>query len=146
MLHSLLRQLADGVFTLLILICIGLLVSIKQWPEWLRRVRSAHWPTTGGTIESGSVSTVRSRSHYFERGIESATANLAYSYRLDGNYHSGYHTETFNDEQKAWSYVDGLKGSVVKVSYNPRKPEISVLRTPAGHVRPAVIPPVTSPR
>ncbi len=126
MLHTIL----DNLFVLLFLVALGFLISLKQWPEWLRRIRAAHWPTTRGTIESGSVSTVRSRSHYFERGLESATASIAYSYCLDGNYYSGYHSKSFNDEQNAWSYVDGLRGTVVDVSYNPRKPETSVLKSP----------------
>ena len=125
-----LHQLLDGAITLAILVVLGLLVSIKQWPEWWHRFRSAHWPTAPGVIESGQVSTVRSRSRYWDRGIETATAQLAYSYRLGGDYFSGYHTETFNDEQKAWSYVDGLKGQPVTVSYHPRKPNVSVLRRP----------------
>ena len=57
-----------------------------------------------------------------------ATAKLAYSYQLDGKYYSGYHTEEFDDEQKAWSFVDALKGQSVQVSYNPRRPEASAIR------------------
>jgi hypothetical protein len=117
-----LHQLLDGIVTVLILVVLGLLVSIKQWPEWLRRIRSANWPTTFGTVESGEVSTTR------DRNLEIATANLGYSYHLNGIYYSGYHTETFGDEQKAWSYVDALRGKAVEVSYNPRKPEKSVIR------------------
>jgi len=123
-----LHQLLDGFVTLLVLVVLGLLVSIKQWPEWLWRARSAYWPTTLGTIESGEVSTIRGRSGYTYRATETATVKLGYSYRLEGAYYSGYHTETFNDEQQAWSYVDSLKGHQVQVSYNPRKPDVSVLR------------------
>jgi hypothetical protein len=126
MLHPLL----DGVITLAILVVLGLLVSIPQWPEWWHRFRSAHWPTAPGIIESGEVSTVRSRSRYWDREIETATAQLAYSYRLGGEYFAGYHIQTFNDEQKAWSYVDGLKGQPVMVSYDPKRPDVSVLRQP----------------
>jgi hypothetical protein len=75
--QPILHRLFDGFFTtLLVLFCMGLLVSIKQWPEWFRRARSSHWPRINGMIESGSVSTVRSRSRYFERGIETATAQF----------------------------------------------------------------------
>jgi hypothetical protein len=105
-----------------------MLVSIKQWPEWTRRVRSANWPTTKGTIESGEVKTDRTTAGRTFKSVEIATVTLGYSYRLNGAYYSGYHIETFLDEQKAWSYVDGLKGREVEVSYNPRKPDVSVLR------------------
>jgi hypothetical protein len=123
-----LHQVLDGVVTLLILFGLVLLVTIKQWPEWIRRVRSAYWPTIPGVIENGEVSTFRSRGRYLDRSIESATATIGYSYRLSGIYYSGYHIETFDDEQKAWTYVDALRGQRVQVSYNPRKPEASVLR------------------
>ena len=121
-------SMADFVATVLVLLLIGVLASIREWPEWLRRARSANWPTTPGVVESGSVSTIRGRSSYTYRATETASAKLGYSYGLAGAYYSGYHTETFDDEQKAWSYVDALKGRPVRVSYNPRKPEVSVLR------------------
>ena len=120
-------QVLDGIFVLLILLVVGLLLTIRRWPEWLRLVRSARWPTVPGTIEGGEVSTRRGRSRG-DRAIETATANLAYSYQLNGTYYSRYHIAVFDDEQGAWSYVDGLKGETVQVSYNPRRPDISVLR------------------
>jgi hypothetical protein len=117
-----LYEILDGVAALLVLLVLGLLLSIRQWPEWLHRARSAMWQTIPGMAEGGEVSTFHGRS------IDTSTATIAYSYRVDDTYYSGYHTETFNDEQKAWSYVDSLKGRQVQVSYNPRKPEVSVIR------------------
>jgi hypothetical protein len=125
------HQVLDGIFVLLILLVVGLLLSIRRWPEWFRLARSARWPTVPGTIEGGEVSTRRGRSRYGDEAIETATANLAYSYRLNGTYYSGYHIAVFDDEQEAWSYVDGLKGETVQVSYHPRRPDISVLRPQA---------------
>jgi len=117
-----LNQVLTSIVILLILLVFGILVSIQQWPELPRYIRSSKWPTIPGTVEKGEVSTLPGR------GTRLVTAQLGYSYQLNGTYYSGYHTETFTDEQKARSYVDGLKGQVVQVSYNPRKPEISVLR------------------
>ena len=124
-----LHQALDGIFVLLVLFVLGLLLAMKRWPEWLRLARSARWPTIPGTIEGGEVSTLRGRSRDGDQAIERATANLAYSYQLNGNYYSGYHIAIFDDEQEAWSYVDGLKGETVQVSYNPSRPNISVLRS-----------------
>lgn len=124
-----LHQFLDGVVTLLIVLVLGLLAMIRQWPEWIRRARSSNWPAVPGTIETGDVRTTRTRSRYLDRGIEDATAQIGYSYHVDGTYYSGYHTETFNDEQKAWSYVDAVKGRTVEIKYNPRNPERSVLRS-----------------
>ena len=120
----------DGIFVLLILLVVGLLLTIRRWPEWLRLARSARWPTVPGTIEGGEVSTRRAQSRG-DQAIETATANPAYSYQLNGTYYSGYHIAVFDDEQEAWSYVDGLKGETVQVSYHPRRPDVSVLRPQA---------------
>ena len=122
-------QLGGEIFVAILLLAVFLAASIRRWLEWWRRLRSASWPTIPGVVEGGEVSTHRGRSRY-GTNIENATAQLSYSYRLDGNYFAGYHTEVFNDEQKAWSYVDRLKGQPVDVSYNPKKPDVSVLRQP----------------
>jgi Protein of unknown function (DUF3592) len=124
------QQVLDGIFVLLILLVVGLLLTIKRWPEWFRLARSARWPTVPGTVEGGEVSSRRGRSRG-DQAIETATANLAYSYQLNGTYYSGYHIAVFDDEQEAWSYIDGLKGETVQVSYNRRRPDISVLRPQA---------------
>jgi hypothetical protein len=112
----------------IVLLVIALLASVTQWPKWLRYIRSTNWPTILGTVESGEVSTFRGRRGVFGSVSETATATISYSYQLNGNYYSGYHEQTFNDEQKAWSYVDALKGKTVQVRFNPRKPESSILR------------------
>ena len=126
-----LDQALDGIFVLLILFVVGLLLTIKRWPEWFRRARSARWPIVRGTIEGGEVTTLRGRSRDRDGPIERATANLAYSYRLNGTYYSGYHIAVFDDEQEAWSFAEALKGETVQVSYHPRRPDISVLRPQA---------------
>ena len=113
---------ANTLFILIVLLVVAVMVTIKQWPEWFRRARSTNWHTISGTIESGEVSTVRYKSS------EISTATLWYSYHLNGDYFSGYHTEEFDREQKAQSYVDALKGQVVQICYDPQKPEMSVLR------------------
>jgi hypothetical protein len=105
----LLHQALDGIFVLLILLALGLLMTIKRWPEWFRFASSARWPTTPGTVEGGEVSTLRGRGRDGDQVIERATANLAYSYRLNGTYYPGYHIGVFDDEQEAWSYVDVLR-------------------------------------
>src|SRR5262249_23773813 len=113
----------DAILTILVLSVFGVLYSIREWPDWYRWVRAKNWPSADGTVETGEVSTHRSRS-----GVETATATLGYSYRIHGDYYSGYHTEVFNDEQKAWSYVDQLRRQTIPVRYDPKNPEISVLR------------------
>ena len=94
------------------------------WWMWLRfkSHRAGSWPTAPGRIESGEVSVVRGK------GGKSATAILRYSYQASGEYYAGNHKEHFNDEQKAWDYVDAAKGRAVQVRHHPKRPEKSMLR------------------
>jgi hypothetical protein len=89
---------------------------------WFRSYRAASWPLTEGRIESGGVSVERGRSGEF------ATATIAYSYHVEGEYYAGDHKQLFSDEQRAWEYVDSIKGRTVQVRYHPRKLEKSMLR------------------
>ncbi len=89
---------------------------------WFRSYRAASWPLTEGRIESGGVSVDRGRSGEF------ATATVTYSYEVEGEYYAGNHEKYFNDEQRAWDYVDRAKGRTVQVRYHPRKLEKSMLR------------------
>lgn len=113
---------ADTIVVLFVLLGVVVVATIKQWPECYRRARSTNWPTTSATIESGEVSTIRYKSS------EISTATPGHSYQLNGNYYSGYHSQEFDREQKAQSYVDAKKGQVVQISFDPQKPETSVMR------------------
>jgi hypothetical protein len=65
-----------------------LVASLKLWPQWLRRVKSASWSTASGTVEGGEVSVL----HSFDRGFarEVATCTLNYSYRVNGDYTAAF--------------------------------------------------------
>ncbi len=112
---------------LFFLVILGVpLIVILAWQRF-KSAQAAHWALTQGMIESGKVSVDRGRSRGFGAAYEHATATLSYSYRVNDNYFSGYLEEFFFDEQKAWEYVDGLKGKPVQVRYKPNKPEISMI-------------------
>lgn len=94
---------------------------------WIyRRIRTAKWPVTDGTIEAVNVSAVRSLGRTFQTH-ENCTAEVSYSYSVAGQFYSGYWTLGFTDEQKAWDFVGPLKGRTVLVHYNPEHPEKSAL-------------------
>ena len=61
-------------------------------------------------------------------GYERATATLNYSFKVNEDYYSGSFEETFGDEQRAWDYVDAMKGQQVQVRYHPAKPDTSMIR------------------
>lgn len=83
--------------------------------RWLRFRGGDSWPTTSGTIEVANVREVRTRSsHYF-------IVEMAYSYRINGEYYSGRFTKNFDSEAEAWDYAEAVKGHVAPVRYNPAK-------------------------
>jgi len=105
---------------------VGLAVAIWAVFEVSRRFvvrRAEGWPEVPGTIESGEVSGIRSWPEW--RSSFSACVN--YSYRVEDNWFAGQVKRRFSDEQKAWDFVDQLRGRSILVRYKPRKPEKSVI-------------------
>ncbi len=106
-------------------------LPVLLWWMWLRlkSYRANAWPLTQGRFESGNVSVFRrSGDRFGSQGTETATATLAYSYQVSGEYYGGNYNRDFNDEQKAWDYVDATKSQSVQVRYHPRRPEKSMVR------------------
>jgi uncharacterized protein DUF3592 len=97
--------------------------------RWIQRQRASSWPTASGQIEyafanqagQGFFSTSRrgnSPSHISE---------LAYSYLVAGNSHTGRYKRDFWSEKEALEFARDLKGKPVTVHYNPGKPSDSTL-------------------
>lgn len=86
-------------------------------------LRSRHWPTVRGRIESGDVRIGRGRGG----GIIYAAANLAYSYQVEGEYYAGNFERRFGTEEEAQDFVDSLKGQTIEVRYQPNDPTTSVV-------------------
>jgi hypothetical protein len=95
-------------------------------PLWRRfqRQRTEAWPTVEGRIESTSV--VQKKSFWTGNRVP-FTAELAYSYVLDGQYVSGVYSRAFSSEPEGAEFVRALQGSTVIVSYNPQRPDKSTL-------------------
>lgn len=55
------------------------------------------------------------------------TAELAYSYTLEGHYCPGCYQREFASEEEGWESVRDLQGKSAMVSYNPRNPAKSLL-------------------
>jgi hypothetical protein len=90
--------------------------------RWLERRQASSWPTAQGRVESVSVkpkkqflvsTTPRGRAPAF-------TAELAYSYSVEGQYYSGHYERELGSEGEGWEFVRDLQGKTVIVSYNPR--------------------------
>jgi hypothetical protein len=112
---------------LLFAVAVTAIVTRDPWTEWLRSARSKNWPVVSGTIETGDLSITKNN-----RGRDVVTTSIGYSCNVDRNYYSGYHIEQFKREQDGTYYIDAQKGRVVQISYDPQKPEISILRNSSG--------------
>jgi hypothetical protein len=119
--HSLPDETFRFVFPLAVFLLIWLFAWAKLRPQWFRRLFSANWPITPGTIENGTVSVIRG-----ERG-EVAVCTLNYSYCVEGSYYGGSYLQQFSDEQAAYDYISSKAGKSAQVRYNPRDPQSSVL-------------------
>ena len=114
---------------------IGLLLLIsmalvgRRLLNAIREHRAANWATADGSVTTTNVKVIRADHN------ELALAELGYSYRVDGEYYSGYYKRQFVDEQEAWTFADESQGKPVLVRYRPRKPQVSVLRVADQPVR-----------
>lgn len=110
---------------------IAILLAAWAIPVWRRfqRRQASGWPTVTGRIESVAVkpkkqflisATPRGRAPAY-------TAELAYSYTLEGRYYSGYCQREFGREEEGREFVGDLQGRSAIVSYNPRNPSKSLL-------------------
>ena len=92
-------------------------VVLPLWRWFKRRITEA-WPTVQGRIESTSVAQKKS---FWTGNRVPFTAELAYSYTLDGQPLSGVYSRPFPTAAEAEEFVRDLQGSTVIVSYNPRR-------------------------
>lgn len=109
----------DVLWGLLFVTLVAIWTFVKRIPASIRSLRASSWPIVQGNIESATVSSF----------AEQSLAQLAYSYRVEGELYSGYFTRQFADEQDAWDYVRPLKEQTIFVRYRPANPGISAVRT-----------------
>ncbi|HET9741106.1 MAG TPA: DUF3592 domain-containing protein [Terriglobales bacterium] len=99
----------------------SLVIWLRLGSQWTRRLRSINWTPISGTIENGTVSTIRTERR------ELVTCTLNYSYQVNGEYFGGAYLRQFTDEQAAYDYIDSMNGKLASVKYNPREPGCSIL-------------------
>ncbi len=102
--------------------------AIPLW-RWFQRRQASRWPTVTCRIESVAV---KPKKQFLisasARGRAPAyAAELAYSYTLEGRYHSGYYQREFGSEEGGWEFVRDLQGKSVLVFYYSRKVGKSLL-------------------
>jgi Protein of unknown function (DUF3592) len=102
---------------------ISVVVVATAAKRWFVRERAEGWSQANGRVESGEVSGIRS----YPSWKSTFTATINYSYSVNGDWFAGKVVERFNNEQKAWDFVDRYKGKEILVRYNPNRPAKSVL-------------------
>ena len=110
----------DLLFFVAVLLIVGGAAAAKRW---FIRQRAESWSQANGRIETGEVTGIRS----YPEWKSSFTAVVNYSYSVNGEWYAGELKQKFNDEQKAWEFVDQRKGKEILVRYNPNKPDRSVI-------------------
>ena len=117
---------------------LGLVFSILGGYETCQGVRTKSWPATAGVIKSSTIESQRKSSTKKTGGSRVVyDLKVDYTYKVGDFMHIGdnlgYGTESYsnrydaNQAQRSW-----LKGTKIKVFYNPEDPKVSVLKTGMG--------------
>ncbi len=114
------------------IIYVWIAIVLAGWAKpawrWFQRQQASGWPTAPGRIESGTVT----RSSSFSRGrARGYTAELGYSYSVEGQSYSGHYEREFGSEEEGWEFIRELQGKPVMVSCNPRNSAKSTLSADA---------------
>jgi hypothetical protein len=112
----------------LVLLLVG---WIKPAWRWLTNWQANSWPSVTGQIESVDVNEPKGFFGLKTSRSTTCFAEIAYSYRVDGNTYTGQNRREFGDEDEAWEFLRDLKDKAVAIQYNPRKPGASSLSEPS---------------
>jgi len=112
---------ADDIITALVLG--GAVILAVRGLAWnkLKAYGARSWPLTQGTIEFGTV--IEHRTRYFSY----YSAQLSYSYSVNGEYYSGFYDKFFFRESSAQKFVDELKGKPAFVRHKTSAAETSTI-------------------
>ena len=115
-------QWLDTLCAAAMLVFLGLAAN-RRFSIW-RKVRYhgyRHWPIYPANVRSCDCEMFNSQKE------GSSCAEIAYTYIIDGEYHSGYYKEYFSSEDQLDSFLDAFPiDSTINVHVNPRKPDESV--------------------
>ncbi len=109
------------------IVWLWLLLVLVGWAKpawrWFQRRRAASWPSASGRVESVVVT----GPGHFKGRSPVHTADIAYSYSVEGQYYGGCEKREFRSEQEASEFVRDLHGKPVSIQYNPNKHSTSAL-------------------
>jgi hypothetical protein len=94
--------------------------------RWYRKHSAQSWPTTFGRVDMATVN----RPSEFWKGTSKGrgvAGEIVYLYSAEGQSWTGRHKQAFLTDEEADEFTRDLKGRVVTVHYNPRRPSDSML-------------------
>jgi hypothetical protein len=98
--------------------------------RWIKRRNARlaeHWPVVEGRVQSIDV---KRATKFFGSGRRfEATFKYSYSVQDSGavNYYSGEFSRPFPDKERAWEWLELLKGQRIRVHVRPGRPEVSTV-------------------
>ena len=90
------------------------------------------WPLTRSTVEFVDVREFHARRAHYHIG------ELAYSYKVKGEYYSGFCRCRFQTQSDATAFVEAFRGKQIPVRYKPEDPAISLMSNAELSTPPAV--------
>src|ERR1035438_5882664 len=88
---------------------------------WFRTRHAHSWPSAQGTIMRIRVQSST------DSWIQPWVARLSYTYIVNGEYYSGFHSIRARSERRAEDKMAGWKGRMVVVRYSPARHDLSTL-------------------
>lgn len=107
-----------GLSRLLGIVVALIFAPISRWLYKRKQEAALDWPSIEGSVQFATVSLIRDSTWY--------SVTLQYSYFV-GEYRSGEYSQNFPTESDADDFAKAMKDKKVQVSYNPAKPEDSIL-------------------
>ena len=116
----------DDILTVLVLAALA--VAIVKWPRLWRLIRfptSPNWQSSPAMVEQ-----VIAHSYSGSGGTTTYLAEIAYSYKVNGQYYGG---RSMGDLFSSEAEIDDLvaqfpKGAMVQIHVHPTRPQLSLLR------------------
>jgi hypothetical protein len=117
-----LQYVVEFLYSVALAIFSVLAFGIRGMACYVSEHRAENWPIANGTITTTNVKAVHG---WF---VDYALGQLGYTYTINGDYYSGYHTRQYADEQSAWTFVDARRNLPVLVRYKPSDVKVSMIR------------------
>lgn len=107
---------------------IALLANASALWRWYQKRRAlSSWTITSAEVKLACITSPNGIKDQFTKRRGSVTAELQYSYSVEGQQYAGSYKRDCQDEVEAAEFVRGMEGQAVTIRFNPNKPSKSLL-------------------